>query len=186
MEPNLDEGDLTYLNEFRAACPNVDVYIFHRWDEAKYGVQVTGDVDNWENEFPSLSECEFEPPQVIVDDLLIKGNIHVAAERFEAFKTVNIADLLKRYRRRLQLGELIETETAFLCATTWTNSTLPAAGKPNVRSSRTYRTPADVRLLMASVMEKVCERKPGATWSSSTAELEKSLSSVRPHRHQNV
>ena len=49
-----------------------------------------------------------------------------------------------------------------------------------------YRTPADVRLLMASVMEKVCERKPGATWSSSTAELEKSLSSVRPHRHQNV
>ncbi len=28
MEPNLDEGDLTYLQEFRAACPHVDVYIF--------------------------------------------------------------------------------------------------------------------------------------------------------------
>jgi hypothetical protein len=94
MEPNLDEGDLNYLPEFRAACPGVDVYIFHRWDEAKYGVEVTGDVDNWENEFPSLSECEFEPPQVIVDDLLIKGNIHVAAGRFEAFKTMALIELV--------------------------------------------------------------------------------------------
>lgn len=93
MEPNLDEGDLAYLQEFRSACPGVDVYIFHRWDEAKHGVEVTGDVDGWENEFPALSEYEFEPPQVIVDDLLIKGNIHVAAGRFEAFKTMALIEL---------------------------------------------------------------------------------------------
>jgi len=93
MEPNIDERDLEHLQEFRAACPDVDVYIFHRWDEAKYGVEVTGDVDNWENEFPALSDCEFEPPQVIVDDLLIKGNIHVIAGRFEAFKTMGLVEL---------------------------------------------------------------------------------------------
>ena len=93
MEPNVERGDLNYLPDFRAACPNVDVYIFHRWDESKYGVEVTGDVDNWENEFPALSECEFAPPQVIVDDLLIKGNIHVAAGRFEAFKTMALIEL---------------------------------------------------------------------------------------------
>jgi AAA domain len=93
MESNLDEGDLDYLQDFRAACPGVDVYIFHRWDATKHGVEVTGDVDNWENEFPALSECEFEPPQVIVDDLLIKGNIHVAAGRFEAFKTMALIEL---------------------------------------------------------------------------------------------
>ena len=94
MEPNIDGGDLSHLQEFRAACPGVDVYSFHRWDEAKYGVEVTGDVDNWENEFPALSECEFEAPQVIVDDLLIKGNIHVAAGRFEAFKTMALIELV--------------------------------------------------------------------------------------------
>jgi hypothetical protein len=49
--------------------------------------------DNWEDEFPALSEYEFEPPQVIVDDLLIKGNIHVAAGRFEAFKTMALIEL---------------------------------------------------------------------------------------------
>lgn len=92
MEPNVDEGDLRYLQEFRAAT-GVDVYIFHRWDETKYGIEVTGDVDNWENEFPALSEYEFEPPEVIVDDLLIKGNIHVAAGRFEAFKTMALIEL---------------------------------------------------------------------------------------------
>lgn len=89
-EPDVEAGDLDYLCELR----DVDVVIFHRPSD-KYGVLVEGDVDpeNWEDEFPALAECEFEPPEVIVDDLLIKGNIHVVAGRFEAYKTMGLIEL---------------------------------------------------------------------------------------------
>jgi hypothetical protein len=94
IEPNEDEGQLDHLQAFRNACPQVDVYIFHRPCE-KWGVEVEGEVDpeRWEDEFPALDECEFEPPEVIVDDLLIKGNIHVVAGRFEAYKTMGLIEL---------------------------------------------------------------------------------------------
>jgi hypothetical protein len=92
MEPNLDEGDLDYLQEFRAACPHVDVYILHRWDEAKCGVEVTGDVDSWENEFPSLADVKQESQEVIVDNMLIKGNVHVVSGPPEAFKTMGLIE----------------------------------------------------------------------------------------------
>lgn len=93
VDPNSEEGDLTFLQEFRNACPNVDVYIFHRYDETKYGVTVEGDEENWQNEFPALKDCQFEQPEVIVDDLLLAGNIHVIAGRFETYKTMALLEL---------------------------------------------------------------------------------------------
>jgi hypothetical protein len=90
-EPYVDAGDLDYLSELPA---DVHVVIFHQVCE-NVGVVVDGDVDpdNWEEEFPALADLEFEPPQVIVEDLLIKGNIHVVAGRFEAYKTMGLIEL---------------------------------------------------------------------------------------------
>src|SRR5450755_122682 len=90
-EPSVEAGDLDYLHELKA---DVQVLIFHQVSE-KYGVMVEGDVDpeNWKDEFPALASLQFEPPQVIVDDLLIKGNIHVVAGRFEAYKTMGLIEL---------------------------------------------------------------------------------------------
>lgn len=90
-----DESEhLKYLPLVRSKCPDLPIYVFqcdYRAD--KYGVEREGNPDKWESEFPSLAECEFEPPQVIVDDMLIKGNIHVVAGRFEAFKTMGLIEL---------------------------------------------------------------------------------------------
>lgn len=90
-EPYVEAGDLDYLKELPS---DVHVVIFHRSSE-KYGVVVEGDVDpeNWEDEFPALADLQFEPPPVIVEGLLIKGNIHVVAGRFEAYKTMALIEL---------------------------------------------------------------------------------------------
>jgi hypothetical protein len=93
MHPNLDEGDLDFLQDFRVACPHVDVYIFHRYDETRYGVEVTGDADNWEDEFPALSDAQIETKEVIVENALIKGNVHIVAGPPEAFKTMGLLEL---------------------------------------------------------------------------------------------
>lgn len=93
MEPNVDEEDLKYLEDFRVACPHVDVYIFHRYDSTKCGVEVTGDVDNWETEFPALTDVKQETQEVIVDNMIIKGNVHVVSGPPEAFKTMGVMEL---------------------------------------------------------------------------------------------
>jgi hypothetical protein len=89
-EPHVEAGDLDYLSEVKDA----DVVIFHLPSE-KYGVVVEGEVDpdNWEDEFPALSDLIFHPPKVIAEDLLIKGNIHVLAGRFEAYKTMELIEV---------------------------------------------------------------------------------------------
>lgn len=89
-EPSIEAGDLDYLHELK----NVDVVIFHQVSE-KVGVVVEGDVDpeNWEDEFPVMGECELAAPEVIVNDLLIKGGIHVWAGMFESYKTVTGIEL---------------------------------------------------------------------------------------------
>jgi hypothetical protein len=92
-EPNLDEEDLKYLPDFIQQCPDVDVYIFHRPDEAKWGVERTGDVDSWQDEFPALGSLQFEMPEMIVADFIIKGSIHVFAGRFETYKTMTLIEL---------------------------------------------------------------------------------------------
>lgn len=120
MEPSLDEGDLDYLQEFRAACPNVDVYIFHRWDETKYGVDITGDVDNWEVEFPSLADVKQENQEVIVDNLLIKGNVHVVSGPPEAFKTMGLIEVSSAMLDERPVFDLLKVNKRypilFLCA----------------------------------------------------------------------
>ena len=94
-EPNLEEDDLKYLNAFRKSCPHVDVYIFHYAAPEKRGVEVEGEsnTDGWEDEFPSLADLKFEPLETIVDNFLIRGNIHVAAGRHESYKTMALLEL---------------------------------------------------------------------------------------------
>jgi AAA domain len=89
-EPYVEAGDLDYVHELKDA----DVVIFHRPSE-KWGVVVDGDVDpdNWAAEFPVMGECDIPKVEVIVDDLLIKGGIHVWAGMFESYKTVAAIEL---------------------------------------------------------------------------------------------
>lgn len=90
--PN-DSEDLTYLPMVRASCPDLPVYIFHcDYRETKWGVEREGGAGSWENEIIPLADCKLEPQEVIVDDLLIKGNIHVIAGRFEAYKTMALLE----------------------------------------------------------------------------------------------
>jgi hypothetical protein len=120
MEPNLDEGDLDYLQDLRAACPHVDVYIFHRWDGANYGVEITGDVDNWESEFPALADVKQENQEVIVDDMMIKGNVHVVSGPPEAFKTMGLIELSSALLDERPVFDLLKVNRRypilFLCA----------------------------------------------------------------------
>jgi hypothetical protein len=89
-EPDVEGGDLDHLPELK----NVDVVIFHRVSE-KCGVVVEGDVDpdSWDTEFPVMGECDVPTVEVIVDDLLIKGGIHVWAGMFESYKTMAAIEL---------------------------------------------------------------------------------------------
>ena len=50
---------------------------------------------NWEEEFPVMGQCDIAPVEVIVDELLIKGGIHVWAGRFESYKTMAAIELSK-------------------------------------------------------------------------------------------
>ena len=86
------EGDLDCLPQFRDECPDVDVVIFHRPCE-KWGVEVSGDPDNWEDEFPAMGEVDIPQLEIIVDDLIVKGSIHVFAGRFETYKTMFLIEL---------------------------------------------------------------------------------------------
>jgi len=88
-EPYVEAGDLDYLSELPS---DVHVVIFHCLSD-KCGVVVEGDPENWEDEFPALGRLHFDPPEVIVDGLLIKGNIHVVAGRFEAYKTMGLIEV---------------------------------------------------------------------------------------------
>jgi hypothetical protein len=84
---------MAYLPMVREKCPDMPIYVFHaEWDDAKWGVEREGGAGNWEDEFPALADCKLDPKEVIIDDLLIKGNIHVAAGRFESYKTMAVLE----------------------------------------------------------------------------------------------
>jgi AAA domain len=55
-------------------------------------VVIEGDPENWKAEFPALADLQFDPPEVIAEDLFIRGNIHVVAGRFEAYKTMGLIE----------------------------------------------------------------------------------------------
>ena len=89
------EHELTHLQWLVERCPGLPIYVFHGFvcgTEAKWGVEREGST-TWEEEFPALADIELEPPEVIVDDLIIKGNIHVVAGRFETYKTMALIEL---------------------------------------------------------------------------------------------
>jgi hypothetical protein len=60
---------------------------------AVYGIEDVIDPDNWEEAFPKVGDCELPKPEVIVDDLLLKGCIHVWAGMFESYKTMATIEL---------------------------------------------------------------------------------------------
>jgi hypothetical protein len=60
---------------------------------AVYGIEDVIDPDNWEEAFPKVGDCELPKPEVIVDDLLLKGCIHVCAGMFESYKTMAIVEV---------------------------------------------------------------------------------------------
>jgi hypothetical protein len=60
---------------------------------AVYGIEDVTDPDNWEEAFPRVGDCELPKPEVIVDELLLKGCIHVWAGMFESYKTMATIEL---------------------------------------------------------------------------------------------
>jgi hypothetical protein len=60
---------------------------------AVYGIEDVTDPDNWEEAFPRVGDCKLPKPEVIVDELLLKGCIHVWAGMFESYKTMATIEL---------------------------------------------------------------------------------------------
>jgi hypothetical protein len=58
-----------------------------------YGIPHVIEPDNWEEVFPKVGECKLPAKEVIVDELLLKGCIHVWAGMFESFKTMAAIEL---------------------------------------------------------------------------------------------
>lgn len=63
------------------------------------GVEDVIDPDNWEEAFPIVGQCRLTPKEVIVDELLLKGCIHVAAGLFESYKTMAMVALCAAIRQ---------------------------------------------------------------------------------------
>jgi hypothetical protein len=51
------------------------------------------DPEDWREAFPKVGECELPKPEAIVDELLLKGCIHVWAGMFESYKTIAAIEL---------------------------------------------------------------------------------------------
>jgi hypothetical protein len=108
-EPYEEAGHLDCLPELQRLCPRLHVVIFHQVSE-KVGVVVEGDIDpdNWEEEFPVMGQCDIPKVEVIVDDLLIKGGIHVWAGMFESYKTIAAIELSAAILQQRKVFELFE------------------------------------------------------------------------------
>jgi hypothetical protein len=90
--PN-DSEHLTYVPMVRDACPDLPIYIFHCWHrDDRWGIEREAGSRNWEDEIIPLADCNVEPQEIVVNDLLIKGNIHVIAGRFETYKTMALLE----------------------------------------------------------------------------------------------
>lgn len=117
-EPDVEGGDLDYLSELPT---DLHVVIFHRVSE-KVGVEVEGDVDpeNWEEEFPALVDVQLEKQKVIVDELLIAGNIHTVAGPPGTFKTMGLIELSSAILDERPVFDLLKVNSRhpilFLCA----------------------------------------------------------------------
>lgn len=119
LEPNEQEGDLEYLPQLIEQCPRTDFVIYHAPSE-QWGVVVTGDTDNWEDEFPALADVKHEKQEVIVDNMIIKGNVHVVAAPPESFKTMGMIEVSSAILDERPVFDLLAVNSRhpimFLCA----------------------------------------------------------------------
>ncbi|MGA9305601.1 MAG: AAA family ATPase, partial [Candidatus Sulfotelmatobacter sp.] len=92
--PDYYRGQLLHLSKLTKNCPDLPVYIWHPTCHAeKFGVEREGSGSNWQDEFPALADVKPEPLEMVVENFLIKGNIHVAAGRHETYKTMALIEL---------------------------------------------------------------------------------------------
>lgn len=107
-EPDEEGGDLACLPDLQAACPHLDIVIFHEWC-GQWGVEITGDADKWEEEFPVMGDCELSPPAPIVKNFILQGLIHVFAGRFETYKTMALIELCSAILQKRKAFDELET-----------------------------------------------------------------------------
>ena len=124
-----DGDDLRHLPYLKECGVRFPIYIFHgEVHPEKWGVEIDGDEDrayrkrqdNWEDAFPALAEVEFTPQVVIVDDMLIAGNIHLLSAPPESYKTMQLIELSSAVLEKRPVFDLLKVNTRypimFLCA----------------------------------------------------------------------
>jgi hypothetical protein len=76
--------------------------------------------DNREDEFPALADVEKDTQEIIVDNMLIKGNVHVVSGPPEAFKTMGLIELSSAVLDERPVFDLLKVNhrypILFLCA----------------------------------------------------------------------
>jgi hypothetical protein len=129
------EYHLQYLQHLKEAPGSggkgvrTPIYIFHEYVHSeKWGVEIDGDEDrahrkqqdNWEDAFPALADVEFSPQEVIVDDMLIGGNIHLISAPPESYKTMQLIELSSAVLEERPVFDLLKVNARypimFLCA----------------------------------------------------------------------
>jgi hypothetical protein len=125
---NPTEFNLQYLSHLKEQGVRTPIYVFHNSiHEEKWGVEIDGDEDrayrktaNWEDAFPALADVEFSPQEVIVDDMLIGGNIHLLSAPPESYKTMQLIELSSAVLEQRPVFDLLKVNTRypimFLCA----------------------------------------------------------------------
>jgi hypothetical protein len=124
----LDGDDLRHLSYLKEQGVRTPVYVFHESIHSeKWGVEIDGDANrayrkhgNWEDAFPALADVEFSPQEVIVDEMLIRGNIHVVSAAPESYKTMQLIELSSAVLEQRPVFDLLRTNARypimFLCA----------------------------------------------------------------------
>jgi hypothetical protein len=122
-------SDLRYLSRLREWQVRTPIYIFHEAvHPQKWGVEIDGDAERahrndanaWETAFPALSDVELVPQEVIVEDFLIAGNIHVLSGPPESYKTMICIELSSASLDERPVFDLLKVNRRcpilFLCA----------------------------------------------------------------------
>jgi hypothetical protein len=124
----LDGDDLRHLSYLKEQGVRTPIYIFHDTIHPdKWGVEIEGDANrahrkhgNWEDAFPALSDVDLTPQEVIVDDYLIKGNIHLISAPPESYKTMQLIELSSAVLEQRPVFDLLKVNARypimFLCA----------------------------------------------------------------------
>lgn len=117
----LDGDDLRHLSYLKEQGVKTPIYVFHdRIHPEKWGVEIDGDANrayrkhgNWEDAFPPLADVEFSPQEVIVDEMLIKGNIHVLSAAPESYKTMQLIELSSAVLEQRPVFDLLKVNARY-------------------------------------------------------------------------